>query len=84
MQSPDTRRTLSARYLDDILLRCLSYALDTLLGSEPPPLSDRHCIPARHSSASPPTDQDQQPHPVAEASEQSLQPKYFRQLINNR
>ena len=32
MQSPDTRSTLSARYLDDTLLRCLSYALDTLLG----------------------------------------------------
>uniref|UniRef100_A0A0A9E312 Uncharacterized protein n=1 Tax=Arundo donax TaxID=35708 RepID=A0A0A9E312_ARUDO len=32
MQSPDTRRKLSARYLCDILLRCLSYALDTLLG----------------------------------------------------
>jgi hypothetical protein len=32
MQSPTTRKTLSARNLDDILLRCLSYALDTLRG----------------------------------------------------
>ena len=32
MQSPTTRKTLSARNLDVILLRCLSYALDTLRG----------------------------------------------------
>lgn len=32
MQSPTTRRNLSARNLDVILLWCLSYALDTLRG----------------------------------------------------
>ena len=31
-QSPDTRRKVSTRCLDDILLLCLSYALDMLLG----------------------------------------------------
>uniref|UniRef100_A0A0A9EET1 Uncharacterized protein n=1 Tax=Arundo donax TaxID=35708 RepID=A0A0A9EET1_ARUDO len=47
MQSPETRRKLSARYLCDILLRCLSYALDTLLGLGTATL-DRQTL---HSSA---------------------------------
>lgn len=94
MQSPTTRKTLSARNLDDILLRCLSYALDTLRGLGTT-TRERHtlhsttpfrCISAGHQLRRPRLRRDaaQSPRPPRDHESIHLQrPRHFQQISGN-